>query len=218
MRYHIELRRSHYRACAFNLDADALHRTVLEPWISGAPLRFGDREWEPSKTSLRVIEGEQLAAVDLAHGQGWHHAERGGRDVARELLAAVRPALPASAAIVAASEQAHDEAAALLQAAGILIADWAGVRGQLIVRAAGGPPADVAVVLVVEAAAPADWHFDAGLALGALHGRVAIVALSRDGMAQFAGLAVTPLDPADPAAPGMLAAALRGSGLEARTG
>ncbi len=93
MPYHVEIRRSFKRAWLFNIDEARLAATVLEPWIADRPLEIGDRRWEPRESDLRIIEGPQLAAPDLAHGQGWNAAERSGEDVTRRLLAAAPPRL-----------------------------------------------------------------------------------------------------------------------------
>jgi hypothetical protein len=216
MPFHVEVRRSYHRAWAFNLDSEELRRTVLEPWVRGAPLRIGDRDWDPSQSSLRVLEGARLAPADLAHGQGWNRAERSGRDVARELLAgsAMRP--PAAATIVAPSGEARDAAAGLLRALGVTVVDFASVRAALLPPVQEAVAAQVALVLV-EAAAPEGWHFDAGLALGAFGPRAVFVSLAPGGPAPLAGIPVAGLDAADPAAPGMLAEALRRAGCAVTT-
>ena len=216
MPFHVEVRRSYHRAWAFNLDSEGLRRTVLEPWVRGTPLRIGDRDWDPSKCSLRVLEGAHLAPADLAHGQGWNRAERSGRDVARELLAG-SPARPAGGAtIVAPTAQARDAAAGLLRALGMTVVEFASVREALLSSEQDTVAAQVALV-VVAASASEEWHFDAGLALGAFGARAAIVSLTSDGPAHLAGRPVTSLDAADPAAPGLLAEALRHAGLSATT-
>ena len=101
MAFHVEVRRSHHRAWVFNLDDDVLRQTVLEPWVNGRQLRIGERDWAPQESTLRILEGELLQPADLAHGQGWHHAQRSGRDVARELLEAGRR--PSTVALIAAT-------------------------------------------------------------------------------------------------------------------
>ncbi len=91
MPYHVEIRRSVRRAWAFNLSEATLRETIVEPWLSGRQVELGDRRWEPRESSLRIIEGVELAPQDLAYGQGWNAAERSGEDVTRRLLAAAPP-------------------------------------------------------------------------------------------------------------------------------
>jgi hypothetical protein len=86
MPFHIEIRRSMRRAWAFNLDHERVRRGVIEPWLAGRPLRLGDRDWVPRDSQLRIIEGSELSAQDLAFGRGWSAAERSGSDVTRPLL------------------------------------------------------------------------------------------------------------------------------------
>jgi hypothetical protein len=216
MAFHVEVRRSYHRAWAFNLDSDGLHRTVLDPWRRGVPLRIGDRDWEPSTSSLRVLEGERLAPADLAHGQGWNRAQRTGRDVARELLAGPRRPQAAAVTIVAPSERARDAAAELLGALDVTLVDWALVRAALLAPDQDGAAGRLVLVLV-EAAVPEDWRFDAGLALGAFGPRAVVLTLAPDGPPALAGRPVARLDAADPAAPALLAEALRQAGCWATT-
>jgi hypothetical protein len=170
--FHVQVKRSHHRANAFNLDVQTLRTTVVEPWLEGVPLRLGDREWPPHQSSLRILEGARLPPPDLAHGQGWNRAERAGRDVTRELLAeerAVRIALVV--AEPADAETGRQLVAALDATAG----DWNAVREQLL--AGGAPPAAGVLVLVPTAPSPS-WCFDAGLAAGAFGARAIFIAAS----------------------------------------
>lgn len=229
MPFHVEVRRSVHRAWAFNLDGETLRRTVLEPWARGAVLRLGDRDWEPSKSSLRVLEGERLHPADLAHGQGWNHASRDGRDVARELLTtmaahaashaagqargqdagqasghaaghasgrATREALAEAAAhtagratILAVTDEQRAATGALLHELGLTVVDWRDVRPALLAHD-GAPPPVQAAVLVAGVGAPADWHLDAGIALGAIGRGVVAISSDPDAPATFAGLHV----------------------------
>ena len=91
MSFHVQIRRSFRRAWLFNLSEERLRTEIVDPWISGRELEVGDRRWDPGESDLRIIEGEELEAPDLAHGQGWNAAERSGEDVTRRLLAAAPP-------------------------------------------------------------------------------------------------------------------------------
>lgn len=91
MPYHVEIRRGFRRAWSFNFSEKRVAADVVEPWLAGRRFELGDREWDPRESSLRIIEGPELAAADLAHGQGWNAAERSGEDVTRQLLADAPP-------------------------------------------------------------------------------------------------------------------------------
>ena len=41
MAFHVEVRQGFRRASAFNLDAEKLRQTVIDPWRSGGPLELG---------------------------------------------------------------------------------------------------------------------------------------------------------------------------------
>jgi hypothetical protein len=92
-RYHVQLRsrRGMRRAWTFNLTQERLHREVVTPWLAGDVIVFGDRDWEPRASELRILRGPELGTADLAHGQGSAAAERSAANVTREVLAAARP-------------------------------------------------------------------------------------------------------------------------------
>ena len=167
--FHVQVRRSYHRASVFNLDVATVRATVVEPWLSGMPLRLGDREWPPQQSSLRILEGMRLPPSDLAHGQGWNRAEGAGRDVTRELLTApdVRVVL------VVAQADAAQAGLELVAALGATAGDWAVGREELL--AGDEPPAATVLVLVPAVPSP-EWLFDAGLALGAFGARAIFVA------------------------------------------
>ncbi|MEA2220508.1 MAG: hypothetical protein QOJ35_3134, partial [Solirubrobacteraceae bacterium] len=200
---------------AFNLDEPALRRTVLEPWIGGVALRIGDREWDPRASTLRVLEGERLAPADLAHGQGWNRALRtGGRDVARELLAAAE-ARALAMTVVAAGAAGRDAGVALLGELAAAVVDWTAVRAALLAGERAALPVQAALVVAERAASPR-WHLDAGLAIGALGPRAVLVALAGDAPTPIAGLPA-PLQLRGAAAPIVLAERLRDVGCAVRS-
>jgi hypothetical protein len=96
MPFHVEIKRGVGRAWAFNLSEVELRRTVIEPWRRGAPARLGDRDWPPRGSTLRILEGPELAPPDLAHGQGPNSARRSAEDVTRRVLAEQAAAAPAA--------------------------------------------------------------------------------------------------------------------------
>jgi hypothetical protein len=79
--------------CRFNLSARELHATVLEPWVRDRLTEFGERKWDPQRATLTVIEGPRIAPSQLTMGRGWRTAQRQGREVTEEQLAAARSAL-----------------------------------------------------------------------------------------------------------------------------
>jgi hypothetical protein len=74
------------RARAFNLSVATMRSSVLEPWAAGRQIELGDQSWIPAESSLRILEGPELAGPDLAYGKGWSRAERSATDVTRRLL------------------------------------------------------------------------------------------------------------------------------------
>jgi hypothetical protein len=162
--FHVEIRRSLQHARAFNLDAQELRRTVLEPWVAGATVTLGDREWEPRHCGLRILEGPALAPGELSLGRGWQRAERTARDVTTQALAG-----GAAVAVIAAGPAAEREAEAALAALNLTAIRWPAARARLL--AGGGPPLAAALV-VLDDAEPDGFAFQAGLAYGALRGRV----------------------------------------------
>lgn len=95
MAFHVEIGSGLNHARAFNLDDGKLAESVIVPWLAGHPIKLGDRDWDPRKSSLRILEGPHLDTPDLAFGQGWANAQRASEDVTRRLLdAAPKPHMP----------------------------------------------------------------------------------------------------------------------------
>jgi hypothetical protein len=89
MAFHIEVATGKRHARSFNLTEEELGCTVLDPWLSGRPILLGDRKWtRDDETSLRILEGPELAVQDLAFSQGWANAERASTDVTAMTLKA----------------------------------------------------------------------------------------------------------------------------------
>lgn len=185
MPYHVEVRRPRRHARLFNLTEDELRRSVLDPWARGGPLEIGDQHWERRESTLRILEGPELSATDLAYGQGWNAAERTAQDRTIELLTG-RGA--GSVAVLAADIAGERAVAALLGELGVILGDWHSLRAGLLAWLADPAVAVAievaAVVIVCGSDAPDGWLFDAGLALGALGPRAVLVAP--------AGAAITP--------------------------
>jgi hypothetical protein len=181
MAFHVEVRQGFRRASAFNLDAEKLQQTVIVPWRSGGPLELGDREWDPSETTLRILEGPTLSPSDLSFGRGWQSAERSARDVTEAAISgAARQA--ATVCVLAASPSAERALAESLRRLGVNAVGWAAVRDRIrsAVSDVHEQPLErielVATFVAVDDSDPdEDWLFEAGLALGAL-GRRAVIA------------------------------------------
>jgi hypothetical protein len=217
--FHVEIRHSFRRAWAFNLDQARLGGAILEPWRRGDPVELGDREWHPRDATLRVLEGPELAPPELAHGQGWHHAERSGHDVTAEALS--RAATQATAvAVLGETPSAERAVLDLLEKLGTPVLDWGAVRARILAAATvvAGPRLDPgpvsAAVLAVEREEPSPgWLFEAGLALGALGGRAIVAQLGdQPPAAALRDLGVIRIDPAQPASLHALAERLRHAG------
>jgi hypothetical protein len=155
----------------FNLEEPELRRRVLEPWSQGRTVSIGDREWDPAKSRILILEGRRLEPAELAVGQGWNNARRNARDVTLDLF---RPA-QRSVVVVADTPAAGSAMASLLADLGLAPVEWDVVRA----RALAGAPEDragPAVVVMTEAATPAT-ALEAGLALGAFGERAILVLL-----------------------------------------
>jgi hypothetical protein len=93
--FHVEIGAGINHARAFNLSLDELRRTVLEPWLTRRTVEFGEREWDPRESKLRILEGRHLDSPDLSFGQGWANAERSSEDVTKRMLSQTElPNLP----------------------------------------------------------------------------------------------------------------------------
>jgi hypothetical protein len=158
MAFHVEISQSFRRARAFNLSEDELRRTVLGPWRAGRPVALGDREWQPVKSELRVLEGPALSVADLGLGQGWHNAERTAVDVSQQLAGAQAARVVAIHADDPVARQALEAA---LEPLGCEPAAWA---------AAGDGSAAFAVCVLAGDADPVA-AFMLGAAAGALGSR-----------------------------------------------
>jgi 2-iminobutanoate/2-iminopropanoate deaminase len=84
--YHVELRHFPRNVCRFNLSAEELRTTVLEPWVADRPFELGELRWDPRQARLLVLEGSRIPPDQLSMGRGWRTAQRQGRDVTAQLL------------------------------------------------------------------------------------------------------------------------------------
>jgi hypothetical protein len=187
--FHVEIRSGHRWAREFNLDEATLRESVLDPWVRNRPVLLGDREWEPSESALRVLDGPELSPPDLAFGRGWGAAERTGRDVARELIGGAGRSA-SRVAVLGETDDARGAIADALRDLGLESVAWSPA-----LMTEPGKAGLVAVVLAVGSAEPARaWMYEAGSAVGALGGRAVVV--------QFAGTRPAELDALESLEPG----------------
>jgi hypothetical protein len=149
MPFHVEISAGFHRARVFNLNREDLTVKVLEPWLEDRRIEMGDREWEPRKSSLVVLEGPKMETPDLSFGQGWSNAERASENVTRSILAeAPPPSLPDAFVVEAESPEAVvAEVVAGHEGRAI---PWAEARTRLD----GRDPEIAAVILVVRPPGP----------------------------------------------------------------
>ncbi len=178
-----------------------MRATIIEPWLAERTIVFADKEWEPRKSSLVILEGPQLADTELTLGRGWSNAEKRSENVTRRLLdeAAKEFSIPVVAVLAEGSGGAA--VTGVLEDLALPTVSWAELRALILdpARARSGP--GYAAVLTVESASPpASWVFDAGLARGALGRRAVFVQLGDAGIpAQLSGVELMRFDAEDEA-------------------
>ncbi|MGH2855691.1 MAG: hypothetical protein ACRDLF_16065 [Solirubrobacteraceae bacterium] len=101
--YHVELRHFPRNVCRFNLSGEQLRTTVLEPWAADRPFELGELKWDPRHARLTVLEGPPIPPAQLSMGRGWRTAQRQGKDVTAQLLAAAGEALARAGGVPVAS-------------------------------------------------------------------------------------------------------------------
>ncbi|HET7121608.1 MAG TPA: hypothetical protein VFI17_10240 [Solirubrobacterales bacterium] len=147
MAFHIEVRSGLRHARSFNLTAEELRQTVLEPWLSGRPVQLGDRKWDRDDSDLRILEGPELSNPELSFGQGWANAERGGEDATQRVLGAAqesRASAAGPAALVIETDAAVRTVAEIVSAHGARSVEPSAVAEKL-----DGRDPEVAAVIVV---------------------------------------------------------------------
>ncbi len=200
MPFHVEISSGfRQRARAFNLDEAELRATVLEPWVQGRRVHLGDKDFEPRDSRLVVLEGPELADVDLSMGRGWANAEKASENVTRRLVESASAPTKPVVAILAEEDAMRVEVAGMLARLELELAPWEQLRSLILGAAAppGGP--GHAAVLALGAGPPSSsWLFDAGLARGALGGRAVVVQLGDVVIpAQLVGVEVVRLEPGE---------------------
>jgi hypothetical protein len=196
-----------HRAREFNLSRSELDAAILGPWLRGETIELGDREWPPRDSALKILEGEELSLPELGIGQGWSNAERSARNVTTELLESPGATASGSIAVLAETLTAQLAVAALLEQLGLKPVEWAAARSRI---------AEIGfALLVIEEVTPSGtWLFEAGLAVGALGGRVAVAQFgSEDPPIELQRFEVIPLGPDDATAVRALEDGLNRAGL-----
>ena len=148
------------RARAFNLDEAELRATVLEPWVQGRRVHLGEKDFEPKDSKLVVLEGPELADVDLSIGRGWSNAEKASENVTRRLVeSASVPAKPV-VAILAEEDAARAEVAGMLTRLELELAPWDDLRSRILGAppAQGAAPAGSRTSLSSSTHCPEDWR------------------------------------------------------------
>jgi hypothetical protein len=149
MAFHVEVSTGLRHARVFNLSAEEVRQTVLEPWLSRRQVNLGDRKWDPEESELRVLEGPELSNPELSFGQGWANAERASEDVTARVLGAAQEARGASAgpaALVIETDSAVKTVADLAATHGARTVEL----GELRERIDGRDPEVAAVIVVVQ--------------------------------------------------------------------
>lgn len=149
MPFHVEVSSPHHHARVFNLGEDELGQ-ILKLWIAGQTFEFGEQEWEPRESKLKILEGKALEGPDLAFGQGWSNALKSAEDVTRRMVEAEEVRAPL-APVVAIEGDSVEGAAAAMAAGGSPVAlEWSEARA----RIDGRDPAVAAVILVFRPSGP----------------------------------------------------------------
>jgi hypothetical protein len=101
--FHVEVRQFPNVARTFNLSEAELNAKVLIPWTRGQLVLMGERQWEPARSKLIVLEGRELRTEEMGLGRGWSNISRDSEDVTERVLAAVQTVGGAQAPGVAAT-------------------------------------------------------------------------------------------------------------------
>src|SRR5262245_18372294 len=176
-------------------------------------IRLGDQDGETAKSSIKILEGKELATSQIGQGRGWSNAQKISENVTREVFGELTQGQapgPGEArdaggpvqevAIVADSPGADEGVRLMLGQLEIEPAPWPELRARLLANG-GASSGSAAVVLAIETESPPEsWLFDAGLARGALGPRAVFAQFGGGPIpAQLTGVDVMRLEPSDQA-------------------
>ena len=142
--FHVEISAGFRQARVFNLSREDVMAKVVQPWLADLIIEMGEREWKPSESSLRLLEGRRMENADLSFGQGWANAERTCEDVTQATLAEAPPR-PTPDAFVIETETPEAVTAALVSGSDGRAIPWSEAQE----RIDGRDPEIAAVILVV---------------------------------------------------------------------
>ncbi len=149
MPFHVEVSSPHHHARVFNL-GDTELRQVLRQWIAGQVFEFGEQEWEPRESKLKILEGKALEGPDLAFGQGWSNALRSAEDVTRQMVESEEIRAPMAPVVAVEGDSVEKAAAAIAAGGDPAPLEWSEARA----RIDGRDPAVAAVILVLRPSEP----------------------------------------------------------------
>jgi hypothetical protein len=86
MAYHVQITQRPDVAAAFNLSEQGLRRDFLEPMQAGDIFVYADKEWDPRRAKLTILEGRELYNSELMTGLGWGNAVKQGTDVTEAVM------------------------------------------------------------------------------------------------------------------------------------
>jgi hypothetical protein len=84
--FHVEVRQFPNVTRTFNLSEADLSAKVLVPWVRGQLVKIGEREWEPKRAKLTVLEGRELRSDEMGLGRGWANISRDAENVTERVL------------------------------------------------------------------------------------------------------------------------------------
>jgi hypothetical protein len=143
--FHVELSAGFNHARVFNLNHEDVMAKIVQPWLEDRVIEMGDREWEPRKSALKILEGPQMQGTELSFGQGWANAERVAENVTDKVLEAA-PAPRRPDAFVIETDNPEALTAELVGGNGGEAIHWGEARQKLD----GHAPEVAAVILVVK--------------------------------------------------------------------
>jgi hypothetical protein len=147
--FHVEVSSPHHHARVFNLE-DAELRQVLRRWIAGQVFEFGEQEWEPRESRLKILEGKALEGPDLAFGQGWSNALRSAEDVTRQMVESEEIRAPLAPVVSVEGDSVEGAVSAIAAGESPVALEWSEARA----RIDGRDPSVAAVIVVLRPSGP----------------------------------------------------------------